>query len=318
MDGYEVCRTLKGNAATKNIPVIFVTSKTDAMDETMGFSIGAVDFISKPIVPAIVKARVATQISLQQALGTLEQQNLELRKAAKLQDDVNQIMSHDLKSPLNSIIGFSSVLKESLKMDDEQEMMCQIVYEAGHKLLDMINIFLNLYKIEAGAYQFTPKPVEIVELVENIFATNARQIQTKGLKYRLLIDDLPVADDVRFYVHGEKTLCYSILGNLIQNAIEASPAQKTITVTLRSGPLNQAQIHNHGVIPVEIRDTFFEKYATFGKKSGTGLGTYSARLMAATQGGTVDFETSDDNGTTLTLKLPPAEEPKDAANRKPS
>ena len=64
MDGHEVCRQLKADEATRNIPVIFVTSQDDAADETRGLELGAVDFIAKPVNPAVVRARVRTHLTL--------------------------------------------------------------------------------------------------------------------------------------------------------------------------------------------------------------------------------------------------------------
>lgn len=73
MDGYEVCRRLKSNHVTKNIPVIFVTSKNHEIDETKGFELGAVDYITKPISPSIVKARVKTHLALYNQQVMLEE-----------------------------------------------------------------------------------------------------------------------------------------------------------------------------------------------------------------------------------------------------
>lgn len=66
MDGYEVCRQLKEDATTRDIPIIFVTAHTDTDQETQGLALGAVDFITKPVVPAVVKARVRTHVTLKQ------------------------------------------------------------------------------------------------------------------------------------------------------------------------------------------------------------------------------------------------------------
>ena len=76
MDGYEVCRQLKADPATEHIPIIFLTAKTQEGDETMGFELGAVDYITKPIVPPILMARVHTHLALQHARKSLEKQNL--------------------------------------------------------------------------------------------------------------------------------------------------------------------------------------------------------------------------------------------------
>ena len=72
MDGYEVCRTLKERQGTRNIPVIFVTAKDDVVDEYRGFEVGCVDYITKPVSPPLVKARVKTQLALYDQNRVLE------------------------------------------------------------------------------------------------------------------------------------------------------------------------------------------------------------------------------------------------------
>jgi putative two-component system response regulator len=76
MDGYEVCRQLKANAATGHIPIIFLTAKAGEQDEEFGFSLGAADYITKPISPAVVRARVATHLSVKAAADFLRDQNV--------------------------------------------------------------------------------------------------------------------------------------------------------------------------------------------------------------------------------------------------
>lgn len=96
MDGYEVCRQLKADPRTAHIPVIFLTAKTQEGDETMGFELGAVDYITKPIIPPILMARVHTHLSLQEARRSVERQNEVLeeqveqrtRQLAALQDAI--------------------------------------------------------------------------------------------------------------------------------------------------------------------------------------------------------------------------------------
>ncbi|MDL2291462.1 response regulator, partial [Desulfovibrio sp. OttesenSCG-928-F20] len=80
MDGYEVCRQLKAEQATKDIPVIFLTAKSQEGDETMGFELGAVDYITKPITPPILMARVHTHLALGDARKNLAQQNVILER----------------------------------------------------------------------------------------------------------------------------------------------------------------------------------------------------------------------------------------------
>jgi len=80
MDGYEVCTRLKASAATRDIPVIFLTGQTETSDETRGFEVGAVDYIHKPFSPAVVAARVQTHLALRETRGQLERQLLAIRQ----------------------------------------------------------------------------------------------------------------------------------------------------------------------------------------------------------------------------------------------
>ena len=80
MDGYEVCRRLKADPTTREIPVIFLTAQTDAEDETRGFQVGAVDYVHKPFSPAVMKARVHTHLVLRETHEKLAQQLLVIQK----------------------------------------------------------------------------------------------------------------------------------------------------------------------------------------------------------------------------------------------
>jgi serine phosphatase RsbU (regulator of sigma subunit) len=92
MDGYEVCRQLKADARTRDIPVIFVTAMHETEDETKGFALGAVDYITKPIKPAIVLARVAAHLELAMSRKMLAQRNRELQDALKMAGDVQRCL----------------------------------------------------------------------------------------------------------------------------------------------------------------------------------------------------------------------------------
>jgi CheY-like chemotaxis protein len=100
MDGYEVCRRLKADPHTCDIPVIFVTAMTQTEDEVHGFSLGAVDYLSKPVVPAILRARVNTQIALRQARRELQQKNEQLGEEKELLEDI--VMRMNSFSPFDS------------------------------------------------------------------------------------------------------------------------------------------------------------------------------------------------------------------------
>ena len=117
MDGYEVCTRLKASAATRDIPVIFLTGQTESSDETKGFDVGAVDYIHKPFSPAVVAARVQTHLALRETRGQLERQletiRHELETARDIQlsilpQDLPQIAGLDIAAsyiPMTSVAG---------------------------------------------------------------------------------------------------------------------------------------------------------------------------------------------------------------------
>nr|WP_321255775.1 ATP-binding protein [uncultured Pseudodesulfovibrio sp.] len=112
-----------------------------------------------------------------------------------------------------------------------------------------------------------------------------------------------VADDSLF-IQAEGSLCYSLFANLIKNGVEASLANQQVTIDLIKTDIVTISVHNSGQVPDAVKNTFFDKYATANKTTGTGLGTYSAKLMTEAMGGTISLTTSKETGTTITVTLP--------------
>lgn len=103
MDGYEVCKQLQRDSSTSSIPIIFVTAKSDAADETYGFQLGAVDYISKPFTISVVRARINTHLKLQGLLEQLEELNQRLnQKISLLQQQREQVQGYS--SELDDVI----------------------------------------------------------------------------------------------------------------------------------------------------------------------------------------------------------------------
>ncbi|HOT29295.1 MAG TPA: response regulator [Candidatus Ozemobacteraceae bacterium] len=304
MDGYEVCSILKGQEKTKSIPVIFVTAKDDPIDEEKGLKIGAVDYITKPINPRIIEARIATHLALRQAMIDLERQNELLIENVRLREQVDRIMRHDLKTPLTVFLSIPSLLKQRTDLPPDVIETIGMMEKSGYRMLDMINRSMDLFRMESGTYECHPVPVDVAKIVRQITFELGETANGKSVLFRLESDGREVGDDEEILISGEASLFYSMLANLIKNAFEASPAGGTVTVSLVVKPIPCIRIHNAGTIPSEIRGTFLQKYVTHGKKGGTGLGCYSARLMAETMGGTVTFASSEQDGTAITVAFP--------------
>lgn len=298
MDGYQVCEALKENAATALIPVIFLSAKTQTEDMTKGFELGAVDYITKPIDPPILIARVETHVSLKRSRDNLSDQIDGLLETMQLREDVERITQHDLKSPLSAAITTADQLLESAYLGVEQRESLELIKNANSEVIRMINRSLDLFKMEKGTYKFKPESVDLVKLSQKIVNELRASAKEKGIK--ILFEGPLVAFGL-----AEEPLTYSLLGNLIKNAIEASQSKDEVKVIISmTESLIQISIHNPAEIPESLRDNFFEKYSTVGKNGGTGIGTYSASLMTKTQKGNIDFTTSSEQGTCLIVELP--------------
>ncbi|MDM8565633.1 hybrid sensor histidine kinase/response regulator [Candidatus Halobeggiatoa sp. HSG11] len=305
VDGFETCRRLKANTKTKHIPVIFLTAKTADEDMLKGFELGGIDYVTKPFSSVVLLARVNTHLNLKFAYEKLKSQKEALEKAETLRRNVERIIQHDLKSPLNGIITFSELLAEDadLKPEFRKKAFTQIS-NSGHQMWNMLDRFFDIYKMETGQYHCSPVLINIIDVIEKAIFNSKYFIEFKQLTIDIIYCGKPIAKDIKFTVLGEKILCYSTLDNLLKNAVEASPKMEHITITLSEKDTKIISIHNKGAVPEEIRDKFFDKYTTINKSNGTGLGTYSAKLMVEAQGGTIQLETSDEIGTTVIIHLP--------------
>jgi CheY-like chemotaxis protein len=162
----------------------------------------------------------------------------------------------------------------------------------------MVNLSLALHRMEQGRYVLEAEPVDLHATLMGALDDLREHADAKHLRF-----DIKIGTDT-MVVEGHPDLAYALIANILKNAIEAVPDSGTICIRL-SGDANSVglSIANDGVVPKEIRDHFFTKYATSGKAGGSGLGAYSARLMARAMGGDLRLETVDDKATLLSLQL---------------
>lgn len=251
--------------------------------------------------PAIVIAR-----RMSQALNA-EERSRTLEENARLREDVERISRHDLKTPLNSVLGASRLLRDDAKLTADQRELVGVIQRAGMRMLEMVNLSLGLFRMETGTYEFRPQAVDLRDLVTRVMVDLQSYADAHSVTLHLQGSEVRPA-----VVRAEELLCYSILANVLRNAVEAAGPGRQVSISIRRGDPVAVSVHNPGAVPPEIAARFFDKYVTRGKSGGTGLGTYSSRLMARVQQGDLQLRTGPADGTTLTLTLPPVS---DAAAR---
>ena len=227
-----------------------------------------------------------------------------LKENVRLREEVERIGRHDLKTPLASIVAVPRLLRESGNLTADQSELLTLVERAGYRVLNMVNLSLDLLKMEQGSYRFRPQPLNVARLLHKVNGDIRNHAASKQVAVQVFVDGMPAAAAPPVFAWAEETLCYSILANLLKNAVEAAPEGSAVTIAVEARDDEVLlRIHNRGAVPEAVRSRFFEKYATAGKAGGTGFGTYSARLMARIQEGDIAMRTSEEDGTTLTLRL---------------
>jgi len=262
MNGYGVCRKLKEDKATCDIPVIFVTAMAELEDEAKGFDVGGVDYITKPIRTPIVLARVKAHHELRLARENLKAQNRILKENLRLREDVDRIVQHDLKTPINVVMWAPDILKAEGNLSATQIETLHVLKQASYSMLQIVNSSINLIKMERGEYQVQANPVNVIKPLSQIGNEMQGLLRTKQLNLEVRVNGQALVESNDFTIEGEEILFYTLLTNLIKNAMEASPEGETVSISLDEGKAFDIRIHNQGAVPEDVRDRFFDKYVT--------------------------------------------------------
>lgn len=304
MNGYEMCKLLKSDPETECVPIIFISALDQTLNKVKAFEAGGVDYITKPFQSSEILARVRTHLRLSSMQRKLELQNQQLKQAAEFREDIDHIIRHDLKGPLTPILNYPRMIKRIAALDPRQESYLDKIEYNGLRMMAILNTSMNLLKMEKGYYSFQPVTIDIVQMIKRVIQELEEEMAEKTLKLAITLNGEALECDALFWIQGEWFLCQSMLMNLIRNAVEASPEGETLTISLLENGRKSVEIHNFGTIPEEIRERFFEKYTTHGKLTGSGLGTYIAKLSAETLGADINYSSSEDSGTSILIRFP--------------
>jgi len=230
----------------------------------------------------------------------------ERKRAEELHRQIERIITHNLRAPASNAINISRMLREEPDLPEElRSELLDRFEQSGRNMLDTLNSSLDIYRIETGQYHVAPEACDIMDLLRELLATLRKDAQFDEVQAEILLNGHPAGPDARCACLVVPSLLRMALQNLLLNAFEASPPGSTVLLELSVDTACRIVIRNTGVVPGEIRERFFDKYVTLGKVKGTGLGTYSARMLVQAQGGDIAMDTSDErNETLLTLTLP--------------
>ena len=285
MDGFEVARRMREHPSAEAIPVIFVTALTTSDAQMKGLELGAVDFVTKPIDPDRLKPRVRNFMRYVALRKQLQADYDSMLLLSQLHQDVELITRHDVKAPLAGIMALVQPMLEEAGLNADQLERLRLIEDMALQALNVVNLTTELYKIETGRFELKAQPVAIGDIVRRVVELARGTFAVKNLE--LVLDTgttgasgaPATGGSGPLQVLGDTVFCYSILQNLLKNACEAAPEGSRVDIALQDSDPVTIAIRNTGAVPTDIRTRFFDKYVTAGKEGGTGIGTYSAKLL---------------------------------------
>lgn len=322
LDGFEVAELIKQRERTRDIPIIFLTATTEEQSALRGYSVGAVDFVSKPFNPTLLQSKVQAFIALSQAHEQMRRQAAdlaamlaerdetalllaaqahELRRSNDDLENLAAIASHDLAEPLRVIAGYSELLGERCaKWDDDEAGEITAAIERGvarmQRLIDGILAYAR-----AG----TAAPTEEVPLAEVVAESLlALEVLIQERQAQVHVDDLPS-------VVYNRTQLGQLLQNLLSNAVKFVPPGRVPTVHVtahREGTHWKVAVADNGIgVSEEERDRMFDM---FGRRGGprpsaaAGMGLAVCGRIVEHSGGTLNVVPNADGGSVFTFTIP--------------
>jgi signal transduction histidine kinase len=293
MDGFATLSRMRERLLIRSTPVIMITARDLRGEEVeRAYSLGVIDFVTKPVHPEVLRGKVASCVSLHVA-------NRELRRreaALNMKDRQIAVLAHDLRNPLHTVTAAVQLLARLPEADERKGPLLARVERGLTRMHGMIRDLLDYARAGTGAIPIVRERMDLGDLARD------------------LIDEFEIADPDRridLSRSGQTTgswdraRLYQALSNLVGNATHYGHGNASIAV-VGDGSDVEISVHNGGppILP-DLLPVIFEPFRRGdGDGAGLGLGLYIVRAIAQAHGGDVTVMSSADQGTTFTLRLP--------------
>jgi signal transduction histidine kinase len=227
------------------------------------------------------------------------------RELEKIKAETMNIIVHELRSPLNSVIGFSDLLLQPMEFDEAQRKeFITLIHEGGNRLLRLVNRFLDVMRLESGRQEIVRQPVDLPNIVRYLMNSLQAQAQKKSINFSLKCSEpFPT-------IYASEDLMTEAIQNLMTNAIKYGGKNRTIEMELHAdADTVRFSITDYGYgIPPEAQSKLFTKFYRVpnqkSKEIGTGLGLAYVKEIVTRHGGTISLDSNPQIGCCFTITLP--------------
>ena len=323
LSGYEVCSHLKADEKTRDVPVVFLSALNQELDKVQAFTVGGVDYITKPFQVKEVLARIETHLTLRFLQKDLEERNLSLQReiterklaekalqeqAAELEvrnvelDAFAHTVAHDLKTPLTAVVGFSDLLQKRYTQMSSEKLgeTLAIISQNGRRMANIINEMLLL----ASVRQMSEVPITLLDMGSIVDAAKER-LGDMFNEHAVQIsppEDWPIA-------YGYGPWVEEVWVNYLSNAIKygGTPPHITVGATLQSPDMVRFWVHDNGNgLTAEEQSHLFTAFTRLGQTpiEGHGLGLSIVQRIIIRLNGEVGVESTTGQGSTFFFTLP--------------
>jgi DNA-binding response OmpR family regulator len=336
MDGFELCRRLKTSETTREIPVIFLTIKTENEDIVKGFQSGGVDYITKPFNKTELLARVQNHLELKRSKEELKERSIEIEeKNRRLEEQSEKLkeldkiksrffanISHEFRTPLTLILApLEQMIAACPDNDEEKKRKLTLMHRNAERLLRLINQLLELSKLESGKMKLQARKTNIISFVKGITASFQTPARQKELELVFQAehenDHEAVLENMNIYIDLLKM--EDVMSNILVNAIKFTPPGGEIKVTVKGNPVAEANFPAGWVeisvcdtgpgIPLEqlphIFDRFYQADITYEyHQEGSGIDLILATELVELHHGTIEARSRVGEGSAFIIRLP--------------
>ena len=321
LDGFEVAELIKQRERTRHIPIIFLTATTGAQTTMRGYSAGAVDFVSKPFDPTVLRSKVQAFLELSVATtqlrrqadqlavmlaereanaALLAEQAAELRRSNAELENLAAVASHELADPLRVIAGYSELLRERCKQweDTEVEQITGAIERGVSRMQRLIDGILMYARAGAAPAH---EDVSLAEVMVEVQL--ALEAVIEGRDAVIETGELPV-------LRYDHTQLSQILANLVSNGVKFVPPGRQPTVRIaaeRVGGGWQISVTDNGIgVSPEERDQLFDMMGHRFSEQGGGIGLAVCARIVERNGGRLDVAPAPGGGSVFSFTIPDA------------